>query len=171
MTDIKNYKLNNDATNIMNFNKIILIKELIKDIGFNNIFDSKRYISNEELLTNFKMIFNNSSLYSNQKASKLNYNIPYFKFDDSTTSKQLLGHLNTVLKDYSIKISKYQQTIKNIKYNYYKLEILNDADEMIKSKNDNHDYNLIDSNNIFKCEKNNLEKLIIKYEKKQILKL
>ena len=54
--------------------------------------------------------------------------------------------------------------------NYYKLEILNDVDEMIKSKIDNHDYNLIDSNNIFKCDKNNLEKLIIKYEKNKILK-
>ena len=36
---------------------------------------------------------------------------------------------------------------------------------------DNHDYNLIDSNNIFKCDKNNLENLIIKYEKNKILKL
>ena len=119
LTDIKNYKLNNDATNIMNFNKTKLIIELIKNIGFNNIFDSKKYISNEELLTNFKIIFNNSSLYSNQKASKLNYNIQYFKFDDSTTSKQLLGHLNTILRDFSVKISKKQQTIKNIKHNFY----------------------------------------------------
>lgn len=36
---------------------------------------------------------------------------------------------------------------------------------MIKSKINNHNYNLIDANNIFKCNKNNLEKLIIKYEK------
>ena len=36
---------------------------------------------------------------------------------------------------------------------------------MIKSKINNHNYNLIDANNIFKCDKNNLEKLIIKYEK------
>ena len=30
-----------------------------------------------------------------------------------------------VLRDYSVKISKYQQTIKNIKHNFYQLEILN----------------------------------------------
>ena len=165
LIDIKNYKLNNDATTIMHFKKTNLFIELIQDIGFNNIFDSKRYITNEELITNFKMIFNKSELYSNQKASKLNYNIPYSKFDDSTTSKQLLGHLNTILKDYSIKISKHQQTIKNNKKYCYKIEILNDVDEMIKSKINNHNYNLIDANNIFKCNKNNLEKLIIKYEK------
>ena len=170
LIDIKNYKLTNDATNIMNFNKTKIIKELIIDIGYNNIFNSK-YITNDELLTNFKMIFNNSELYSNQKAAKLNYNIPYFKFDSSISSKQILGHINTVLRDYSVKISKYQQTIKNIKHNFYQLEIINDVDEMIKSKIDNHDYNLIDSNNIFKCDKNNLEKLIIKYEKNKILKL
>ena len=155
----------------MNYNKTKLIKELIKDIGYNNIFNSKQYITNEELLTNFKIIFNNSELYSNKKAAKLNYNIPYFKFDSSsTTSKQLLGHLNTVLRDYSIKIILYRETSNKIRMNYYKLEILNDVDEMIKSKIDNHDYNLIDSNNIFKCDKNNLEKLIIKYEKNKILK-
>ena len=84
LTDIKNYKLTNDATNIMNYNKTKLIKELIKDIGFCNIFDSKKYISNEELLTNFKMIFNNSSLYSNQKASKLNYLTIYYNIQYST---------------------------------------------------------------------------------------
>ena len=170
LIDIKNHKLNNDATTIMNYKKTKLIIEFIQDIGYNNIFDSKKHISNDELLTNFKIIYNKSELYSNQKASKLNYNIPYFKFDDSTTSKQLLGHINTVLRDYSVKISKNQQTIKNIKHNFYQLEILNDVDEMIKSKIDNHDYNLIDSNNIFKCDKNNLENLIIKYEKNKILK-
>ena len=60
----------------MNYNKTKLIIELIKDIGFNNIFDNKEYITNDKLLTNFKIIFNNSELYSNPKASKLNYNIP-----------------------------------------------------------------------------------------------
>ena len=169
LIDIKNYKLNNDAATIMHYNKSKLIIELIKDIGFNNIFNSKQYITNDELLTNFKMIFNNSELYSNQKASKLNYNIPYFKFDDSTTSKQLLGHINTILRDYSIKIILYRETSNKIRMNYYKIEILNNVDEMIKSKIDNHNYNLIDTNNIFKCDKNNLENLIIKYEKNKIL--
>ena len=170
LIDIKNHKLNNDATTIMNYKKTKLIIEFIQDIGYNNIFDSKKHISNDELLTNFKIIYNKSELYSNQKASKLNYNIPFFKFDENTTSKQILGHLNAILRDYSIKISKKQQTIKNIKHNFYQLEILNDVDEMIKSKIDNHNYNLIDSNNIFKCDKNNLENLIIKYEKNKILK-
>ena len=82
----------------------------------------------------------------------------------------MLGHINTILRDYSIKISKNQQTIKNIKHNFYELEILNDVDEMIKSRIDNHNYNLNDTNNIFKCDKNNLENLIIKYEKNKILK-
>ena len=119
---------------------------------------------------NCLLIFNNSELYSNQKASKLNYNIPYFKFDDNTNSKQLLGHINTILTDYSIKIILYRETSNKIRMNYYKLEILNDVDEMIKSRIDNHNYNLIDSNNIFMCDKNNLENLIIKYEKNKILK-
>ena len=172
LIDIKNHKLNNDATTIMNYKKTKLIIEFIQDIGYNNnnIFDSKKHISNDELLTNFKIIYNKSELYSNQKASKLNYNIPFFKFDENTTSKQILGHLNAILRDYSIKISKKQQTIKNIKHNFYQLEILNDVDEMTKSKIDNHNYNLIDTYNIFKCDKNNLENLIIKYEKNKILK-
>ena len=169
LIDIKNYKLNNDATTIMNYKKTKLIIELIQDIGYNNIFDSKKYISNDELLTNFKIIYNKCELYSNQKASKLNYNIPYFKFDDSITTKQLLGHLNTILRDYSIKIILYRETSNKIRMNYYKIEILNNIDEMIKSKIDNHNYNLIDTNNIFKCDKNNLENLIIKYEKNKIL--
>ena len=169
LIDIKNYKLNNDAATIMHYDKSKLIIELIKDIGFNNIFNSKQYIKNDELITNFKMIFNKSELYSNQKASKLNYNIPSFKFDDSTTSKQLLGHINTILRDYSIKIILYRETSNKIRMNYYKIEILNNVDEMIKSKIDNHNYNLIDTNNIFKCDKNNLENLIIKYEKNKIL--
>ena len=99
----------------MHFKKTNLFIQLLKDVGFNNIFDSKKYVTNDELITNFKMIFNKSELYSNQKASKPNYNIPYFKFDDNTTSKQILGHLNTILRDYSLKIRNINKQLKIIK--------------------------------------------------------
>ena len=161
LIDIKNYSLNNDAQTIINHSKTKLFINLIKDLGFNNIFNTKKYISGEELLINFKNIFSNSELYINQKAAKINYDIPYFKFDDKTTSiKQLLGHLNTILRDYSLKISLHRTTVKNIRTSYYKIEILNDVDELIKYKKEKG-YMLIDDNNIFKCDKDNLKSLII----------
>ena len=161
LIDIKNYSLNHDAQTIMNYSKTKLFINLIKDLGYNNIFNTKKYITGEELITNFKNIFSNSELYLNQKAAKINYDIPYFKYDDKTTSiKQLLGHLNTILRDYSLKISKHQQTIMNEKHYCYKIEILNDVDELLKYKIEKG-YKLIDSTNIFKCEKDNLKSLII----------
>ena len=164
LIDIKNYSLNNDAQTIINHSKTKLFINLIKDLGFNNIFNTKKYISGEELLINFKNIFSNSELYINQKAAKINYDIPYFKFDDKTTSiKQLLGHINTILRDYSLKISLHRATAKNIRTSYYKIEILNDVDELLKYKIEKG-YKLIDDTDIFECEKDNLKSLIIDKE-------
>ena len=125
---------NTDITDesILNHPKLKLFINLIKDLGYNY---TKKHITGEELITNFKNIFSNSELYINQKAAKINYNIPYFNFDDKTTSiRQLLGHLNTILRVYSLKISKHQQTIKNKKNYCYKIEILKDVDKLIKCK-------------------------------------
>ena len=53
-----------------------------------------------------------------------------------------------------------RETVKKVRTSYYKIEILNDVDELLKYKVEKG-YKLKDSNNIFKCEKDNLKSLII----------
>ena len=48
--DINNYKLNENCENIKNYNKLILIKKFIIDIGIMNIFDENWNISEDNLI-------------------------------------------------------------------------------------------------------------------------
>ena len=128
---------NVSSRRIMNF-KILKLNDKIKimhliqlfynnDIsnGYNNSYDVQKYLTRDELITNYKNIFSNNELYENDESVHKINNNRYFKFDDTTTTKQLLGYLNTILKYYSLKICHHQQTIKNKKNNFYKLEKLN----------------------------------------------
>ena len=128
---------NVSSRRIMNF-KILKLNDKIKimhliqlfynnDIsnGYNNSYDVQKYLTRDELIINYKNIFSNNELYENDESVHKINNNRYFKFDDTTTTKQLLGYLNTILKYYSLKICHHQQTIKNKKNNFYKLEKLN----------------------------------------------
>jgi hypothetical protein len=163
--DKDNYDKTEEAENKINLEKLEMVEDIIIKLGFNNIFDNKKYITAEELLKQFKIIYESNKIYKFQKMAKLIFEIPYFKLDDKTSIKKILGNLNTILCQYSLKISNKQQTIKNVKFNMYYIEILNNVDEIIKNKI-KRGFPLIDNNNIFKCSTNVFEEFITKKDNK-----
>jgi hypothetical protein len=80
--------------------------------------------------------------------------------DETTSTKQVLGHINSILANYSIKIKCSQKTINGKTENFYLIEVLNDVDELLKYKTQKG-YNIVDKNNIFTCNKTNLKHLFI----------
>ena len=132
---------------LKNYNKLILIKKFIIDLGIINIFDENWNISEDILIKNFNFAYNNNILFKQE--SKILYNIPNFKNDNCTT-KKILGFINSILNNYSIKIS-IQNKMKRYGYN---LQILHYVDEIIKRKL-MHKYQFFDKDNIFisnKCD-------------------
>jgi hypothetical protein len=133
---------------------------LLKELGFKNIFDSKLFIKSDALISKFKNIYNTHNIYKNKKEFKINFNVPFIKLDEKTTTKQILGHLNSILSNYSIKIKCIQKTINNEKVNSYGIEILNAVDELLHFKILKK-YKLIDNKKIFSCNKTKLKHLFI----------
>jgi hypothetical protein len=158
--DIDNFKKSDDAQNIIYFEKLEFVHYLLEELGFKNIFDSKNLINGEVLINKFKNIYNTHAIYINKKKFKINFNIPFIKLDENTTTKQVLGHLNSILANYSIKISYKQKKENNKLIPVYYLEILNDVDELLKYKILKK-YKLVDNNNIFTCNKTKLKDLFI----------
>ena len=159
--DIDNYKTTSEADNIKHLEKLRLIKDMILNLGFNNIFDKKNKINADELITNFKNIYKNNKIFTHQKMAKLSFNIAYFKYTDETTIKKLLGHLNTILLNYSLKIVSIRKRIgDNNRIHIYGIEILNNIDEIFKYKT-LKGFKLVDKNNIFKCDETKLKDLFI----------
>ena len=105
--DIKNFKQNEEASNIIKFNKQILINDFIKKMEI-NIFDKTFKISQENLINNFTSLYNNSNLF---KSSIFNNK---YDFNNINKPKHLVGFINSLLSSYCIKLSSNKKT----KYGY-----------------------------------------------------
>ena len=158
LIDQTNYKHSNEASNIISFEKLLLVNTLVKDIGFNNIFDNTYLLTAEQILNKFENIYKTNKLFS--KKSKLTFGVEYLKYSKDTTLKQILGSINSILSNYSIKINYIRKTVNNEKVNFYNIGILNDVDELLKYKLQKG-YKIKDTNNIFKCTKTKLKDLYI----------
>jgi hypothetical protein len=79
------------------------INKLIMALGFIN---SSILLSRTELKNNFGKCYKNMELYTKK--------IIKFKFNDTISTKGIMGHLNNILKVYSMKITTKQQRIKGM---------------------------------------------------------
>lgn len=157
--DKENYQKTNEAENKINLEKLELVEDIIIKLGFNNIFDNKQCITAEELTKQFKIIYENNKIFKCQKMAKLVFEISLFKLDDKTSIKKILGHLNVILNNYSLKITAKQiRDGSGKKYVYY-IEIINNVDEIIKNRIE-RGFKLIDTKNIFKCSTNVFKEFI-----------
>ena len=132
LLDISTFIKNDEIKNEIAYEKVILIKDILNNLGFIDIIDNNKFITADELETKFNEIYKNNKIYNCKKSSKLFFNSSYFKLDDKTTIKSILGHLNTLLNDYSIKITQKRLRIKSIRENVYYIEILNEVDDILK---------------------------------------
>jgi len=118
--------------------KITLIKDVLNNIGFNNVYSNEIVEINLENVKK-SLLFNkeNNILFSdNKKQIKIENN------------KQLLGYINKILINYSINIKPHRIRTKEQTLIYkYKLIRLNDIDEIINYKL-RKGYKLVDNDNI-----------------------
>jgi hypothetical protein len=118
--------------------KITLIKDVLNNIGFNNVYSNEIVEINLENVKK-SLLFNkeNNILFSDNKKPILIEN-----------NKQLLGYINKILINYSIKIKSHLIKKKEKRDTYgYKLIRLNDIDEIINYKL-RKGYKLVDNDNI-----------------------
>lgn len=81
-----------------------LIKDLLVDIGFNNVF-STTTIQKAELQIKITNIVKTNKLFTEMKKTKVLFNLERNKnFDENVTIKQFLGFISTLFNDYCIDI-------------------------------------------------------------------
>ena len=118
--------------------KITLIKDVLNNIGFNNVYSNEIVEINLENVKK-SLIFNkeNNILFNDNKKPILIEN-----------NKQLLGYINKILINYSINIKPHRiRTKEQTRIYKYKLIRLNDIDEIINYKL-RKGYKLVDNDNI-----------------------
>ena len=166
----KNVKINKTSIIYEKFDKIKIIKSIIENMGYNNIFD-KRTINIEQYIINIEAIKTGHPEYFSKETRAL-FNMAKFKTDTSTP-KAIMGHINCLLKYASLKITSKRERDGFIFKNYYVLERLNNIEEIIYYKMQNGE-DIQDKDNYIKCNKkafiyNELFEAVEKNKTKKIL--
>jgi hypothetical protein len=178
LLDIGNVNKIDDNQTKEHMKKIELINELLNNIGFDNIYDTK-YIEKNTIEEKRNEIMKNTSIFKDETMRKVLFNESKYN-NDISTNKAFLGYINSLLSEYCLKINsslfrlkklssdeKKNMTEKEIKeyeikqkqrLRIHKLERLYNIDEIIDYKI-RKKYKLIDLKNIRK-----------NYEKTEIFK-
>jgi len=132
LIDADNIKESTDNQTKEYKDKANLINDLIKQMGFTNIFDDKTIFKTdfEPVIEN---IIKNNVLFTNQLNTQVRFNLNKTKKIEN--SKQFLGFVNSILNGYSVKLTYCQERNggKN-KVGAYKMFILNDINELLEYK-------------------------------------
>lgn len=151
LIDIKNLKKANDPSDLLKIRKIEIINNLLKELGFKSVMD-KILIQKETMSAKIdELILNNNFFNSNKEKNIL---FPSSK-DRLKTFKSCICYMNSIFSNYGFNLVLEQLTQKKIskknKVNYYKIELLNGIDEIIKFRialgyhfNDNNNLLMID---------------------------
>ena len=134
LLDIETFKKTNELNNNIAFEKLELVKDILNKLGFDKIDNNNKYIQGSTLTTNFNKLTEENKLFTNKKASMLFFKVRPFKTekDKEPTIKQILGHLNSILDNYSIKIENKQIQINSKREYVYYIKVLNDVDEIMR---------------------------------------
>jgi hypothetical protein len=124
---------NQDNRNKEQFIKVRLIKKLIEDIGYKNMFDTKTRIPQS---TNLISLIDTNVLFTNFNDTKIMFNLDKHKSEkDFSNNKQFLGFVNSLLSDYGLKI--YSNPFRNKSgqfKRFYQLAELHNINEIIEMK-------------------------------------
>ena len=132
--------------------EVPIINKLINKLGYKNIFDNETLIKKNIFIKNIYALKNKNIFSKNEE----NYKI--FKISekrikemfniDINNVQNILEYINTILLEYCLEITLERIQTNNIRKSYYKLNILNNVNEIIVYKI-NRGYKLYDINNIF----------------------
>ena len=141
MVDINKYKRDNTADNILYYEKLLFTKKLIETLNL-KLDDKSKFINSEELKNNFITFFKNENIENKIKAYKMFYKFDINSLDDKTNNKQIIGTINSILSNYSLKLENKQIRLnKKREYVYFLVssdnEILNINYRKLKLKLNN----------------------------------
>lgn len=140
LIDEKNVKNSKDNQTAEIKDRAKLINNLIKDLGFKNIFDSSE-IDKQTFTKNVENVMEKNILFTNMKNTQVRFSLSKTKTIDST--KGFLGFVNTLLSRYHLKIGVKQvrEEIKeegkktkksDVRTSVYKLVELNSINEILE---------------------------------------
>jgi|SaaInlStandDraft_4_1057021.scaffolds.fasta_scaffold02228_6 hypothetical protein len=106
--EVDNEFLNYDKAKKIKKKKIV--KSLINDIGFDDIYD-KKTIYRDDFIAKIDNIKNNNELFKNPKKNQTLFGFYKGKLNNIDTPKQFLGLVNGIFKNYGFCLKKYQKRI------------------------------------------------------------
>ena len=167
---IDDVKINNASIIYEKFDKIKIVKSIIANMGFCHVFD-KDTIHQDKFKIKIDAIRTEHPEYFSKETRAL-FNMAKFK-TDTTTDKAILGHINSLLRNFSIQIKATRQREygKTNLISFYGLEHLNNVDEILYYKMQKG-RPVVDINNIIKIDTKKFiyNDLINKHDDKDINK-
>ena len=132
LIDIQKVKETNDNHKKEIIDKAKLINQLVKDLGFKNIFDNQTKLNRKEFLEKVESVTKNNIICTDKLNTKVRFNLS--KQAKISSSNGFLGFVNGLFQDYNIKITQKRITINYKNDTIYKLTIINDINELLEYK-------------------------------------
>ena len=151
LIDIDNIRERTDNQTAEEKDRVIKLVSLINELGWSNIFDSKK-INETEFKTKVDFVIKNNVLFTDMKNTNIRFGLnkkTSIFCNGKTTNKSVLGFVNSLLSSYSVKIASDRVRVKGTcdKVNVYSLIQLNDVNELLEYKI-KRGFELKDRNNI-----------------------
>ena len=157
MIDIKNYKQDIDDKKEMNLDKLNMIKALLNDLGFKNVYDKETKIKKNELEERIISIKNNNKIFK-EGIIKTYFNTLTSNTNIFKSNKSFLGFVNSLFINYGFKIVSSQMKRNGERIYLYSLEFIEYIEEIIHFKL-LKGMKMIDSDNIYKYDNSNMQLL------------
>lgn len=132
LIDEQNIPEYGDNETIEKKDRVRLLKGIIRDLGFNNIFDSK-IIYKDDLEKAMEKMITENTVFTDFKNTKIRFSLDEKKKKyEFKTTKSFLGFINTLFNNYHIAISYKQVRKDGEKVASYYLETLNGINELLE---------------------------------------
>jgi hypothetical protein len=148
LLDEDNIRVHTDGKHIEKRERAKITLALIKDIGFDNIFDDK-IIDVETFDKNIEHIIKTNPIYKSVKETQVLFNLAKIK-PNVSTKKAILGYLGSILNYSNLSICSSRKKVRGNQITSYTLIRLNNVCEIIKMKQDNG-FRFKDTQNLFQC--------------------
>ena len=131
LVDDANIPVNKDSKTEYTEACVKIINKLINELGFENVYDTGKAIPQNVFDENIKKVVASNELFTDAKTSKILFKLSKSAID-LKSQKAILGYINSILSEYSIKImGEYINGKKKIADNYVlKLVQLNNIGEI-----------------------------------------
>ena len=155
--DIQNYRQDTDDKKEMNLDKIKMIKTLLNDLGFKNVYDKETKITKNELEERIINIKNTNDIFK-EGIIKTYFNTLTSNNNIFKSVKSFLGFINSLFINYGFKIVSSEMKRNGQRIYLYSLEFFEYIEEIIHFKL-LKGMKMIDSDNIYKYDNSNMQLL------------